>query len=207
MDTLNALLPWLIDHYPQVAGYTVAILITGFVTVFLCRRLLKVDALDKAIAGLATKTDVAAVQVAVTKIEPSLQEVRERFIKVEDRVETLWRDKLAPAASPRQLNERGRSILESSGVKDVINGMSADFLTTLRSKNPATAYDAESLILDIVSNLPKTNPELLPKLKDGAFRTGVDIDALLFVAGIHLRDLIFKDLGFDLTDIDSQVKS
>jgi len=201
---MNVFLPWLVEHYPQVAGYVIAILGTGLVVVAASKRLLKVDALDKAIANLATKADVTAVQTIVTKIEPSLQDVRERFMKVEERVDTLWKDKYAPATSPRELNEQGNTILKSSGIKEIIDGMKSNLLTKLRGQNPASAYDAERLTLEIVANLPKTNPELLSKLKDGAFRTGVDIDVVLLVGGIYLRNRIFTDLGYSLTDIDKK---
>lgn len=212
---MNALLLWLIEHYPQVAGYVIVILVTGLIVVFACKRLLKVDALDKAIGNLATKADVSAVQTIVTKdvsavqtivtkIEPSLQDVRERFVKVEERVETLWKDRYAPATSPRELNERGNTILESSGIKEIVDSMKSNLLTKVRGQNPDSAYDAERLTLATVANLPKTNPDLLPKLKDGAFRTGVDIDVVLLVGGIYLRNLIFTDLGFSLTDIDKK---
>jgi hypothetical protein len=207
MEILNAIITWLMDHYPQVAGYMIAILIAGLVVFTVCKRLFKMDQFDKAIDNLATKTDVSAIQAIVTKIEPSLQDVRERFMKVEDRVETLWKDKFAPADSPRQLNDRGNVILVSSGIKEIVDSMKLELLAKVREQNPATAYDAERITEEIVANLPKSNPELLPKFKDGAFRTGVDIDVLLLVGGIYLRNLIFSDLGYNLIDIDNSLRT
>src|SRR5262249_17720029 len=59
--------------------------------------------------------------VLIDTIAPDLKDVRERFMVVEDRVDTLWKDKFAPSHSPRQLNDRGTAILNGSGIKEVID--------------------------------------------------------------------------------------
>ncbi len=41
--------------------------------------------------------------------------------------------------------------------------------------------------------------EIIDRLKPGAFKTGADIEMVLFVGGVYLRDLIFADLGFTLS--------
>lgn len=138
-----------------------------------------------------------------SEIKPDLKDVRERFGKTEDRVETLWKDKFAPAHSPRQLNERGKNVLEVSGIKEIIDQKKEDLLKIVKDKNINNPYDAEQAILSVVSELPKHCPDVMDKIKDGAFRAGVDIEGVLFVGGLYLRNLIFKkDLGFDLLDLD-----
>ena len=138
-----------------------------------------------------------------TEIKPGLKDVRERFGKTEDRVETLWKDKFAPARSPRQLNDRGKNVLEVSGIKEIIDQKKEDLLKIVKDKNIDNPYDAEQAILSVVSELPKHCPDVIDKIKDGAFRAGVDIEGVLFVGGLYLRNLIFKkDLGFDLLDLD-----
>ena len=138
-----------------------------------------------------------------TEIKPGLKDVRERFGKTEDRVETLWKDKFAPARSPRQLNDRGKNVLEVSGIKEIIDQKKEDLLKIVKDNNIDNPYDAEQAILSVVSELPKHCPDVIDKIKDGAFRAGVDIEGVLFVGGLYLRNLIFKkDLGFDLLDLD-----
>jgi hypothetical protein len=46
------------------------------------------------------------------------------------------------------------------------------------------------------------SPEVVEQLKGGAFKTGVDIKTVLFVGSVYLRDLIFPDLGFSVSDLD-----
>lgn len=142
------------------------------------------------------------VEKKVEKLEGTVEKIFARFIKVEERVNTLWKDEVAPAHSPRQLNDIGNKILNESGVKEIIIERKNDFLAKIKEINPTNAYDAEQVVLNVVSDLPKSYPEVLSVLKDGAFRTGQGIETVLLVGGFYLRDLIFSDLGFSLVDLD-----
>lgn len=132
----------------------------------------------------------------------SLSEIREKFFVVESRVSDLWKDKLAPANSPRKLNERGNEILNKSGVKALVESKKERIIYLIKEKKPGTAFDAEKILLDIMADLPNHCPEIVDSLKDGAYSVGADISTLLFVAGIDMRDKIFPELGFALEDID-----
>lgn len=136
------------------------------------------------------------------QILEDLKDVRGRFDIVESRVSDLWADRLAPARSPRQLNEQGNKILEESGIKKIVDQKKNYLLQKIQEKNPATAYDAEMIIGTVMKELPRHCPDTLEDLKQGAFQVGADIDGVLFVGSIYLRNLIFKDLGFGLDDLD-----
>jgi hypothetical protein len=136
------------------------------------------------------------------EIKPDLKDLRERFGIVEDRVSTLWKDKIAPASSPRQLNTRGEHILSESGIKDIVDENKEKLLGLVKKQGVKNPYDAENAIIAIMTELPKHCPEIVDKLKEGAFQTGTDIGSILFVGSVYLRNLIFKDLGFDLKDLD-----
>ncbi|MEK7646449.1 MAG: hypothetical protein AAB381_02030 [Patescibacteria group bacterium] len=141
------------------------------------------------------------------KIEPDLMDVREKFTTVKDRVETLWQDRFAPSRSPRQLNERGENVLRESGITHILSRIRLQLLDEIKTKNPANAYDAEQVVLEVVSDITKHHPEVLDELKNGAFRVGENIDTVLLVGGIHLRNEIFPELGFSLTDLDMPTHS
>lgn len=141
-------------------------------------------------------------QTLDTKIEPDLKDVRERFVIVEDRVETIWKDKYAPAHSPRQLNDRGNAILNESGIKRIVDEKKNDLLAIIRTRNIANAYDAEVSVLDVMKELPRYCPDVVDRLKTGAFNMGVSVDVILLVGGLYLRDIIFPSLGFSIDQID-----
>ncbi len=130
-----------------------------------------------------------------------LEDVRKKFSVIESRVNDLWEDRMAPASSPRQLNPRGSDILEKSGIKKIVGEKRNKLTEIIKKGNPKNPYDAEQLIMKVVQEIPEHCPEIIDELKNGAFKSGAEIDGVLFVGGIYLRNLIFEELGFSLKDI------
>lgn len=122
------------------------------------------------------------------------------------KLEILWKDKLAPSSSPRQLNERGSSILEVSGINEIVNQKKDRLFQIIKEKNPKNPYDAENVITKVMEDLPEHCPDMIDQLKQGAFKAGTDIQTVLFVGSVYLRNLIFEDLGFSLEDLDKSSK-
>lgn len=135
-------------------------------------------------------------------IKESIGDFKDRFVSLENKMDVIWKDKIAPAHSPRQLNDLGQNILNNSGIKEIVDENKEKLFQLVKAKNTKNPYDAERAILEIMIELPKHCPEVLDKLKNGAFSTGTDIEALLFVGSIYLRNQIFSDLGFSITDLD-----
>lgn len=147
------------------------------------------------------KTLVSSIKKTLDEeIKPDLKNVRERFMIVEDRVETIWQERVLIAHSPRKLTTRGNQILNESGIKEIIDSNKAKLFEVVKERRVTNAYDAEQTILEVVRELPQHVE--IGGLKDNAFKVGTDIDTILLVGGIYLRDLIFPDLGFSLDDID-----
>jgi hypothetical protein len=149
-------------------------------------------------AWATLKNSVANLDKTIREdIKPVLTDLRDRFAVVEDRVESLWKDKVVEAHSPRRLNERGREILRESGIKEIVDQNQKDLESVLTLKHPSTAYDVERAAVQIVMSLPKRSPEILGRLKDGAFKTGAELDMVLLVGGIYLRDKVLMKPGLD----------
>lgn len=167
------------------------------------KRLQSVDEIRKSLE-YDIKPDIKQMESNMKGIEEKVGDIRERLVIVEDHVETLWKNKLAPTHSPRQLNEAGSRILEESGIQQLIEEKKRVLLEKIREKQPTNPYDAERSIEEVTLLIPKLFPETIDTLKNGAFKTGSDIDAILFVGSIYLRNKIFKDLGFDIDDLDKE---
>lgn len=135
-------------------------------------------------------------------VEKTVDSIYDRFIKTEERVETLWKDKVAPAHSPRRLNEYGQKILAESSIKEIIDEKKGVLLEIIKKQDIKNAYDAEQAILSVAEELTKHCPDIIDKLKTGAFNAGASLDTVLLVGGIYLRDLVFPDLGFSVEQID-----
>lgn len=149
-----------------------------------------------------TQTLIARIDERTELMMEAIKDMKPKVDDMWPKVDILWKDKYAPANSPRRLNELGEKILEESGVREIIEGKKDRLTEIVRSMKPTTAYDAEQTIFSVVSDIPQYCPEIVNDLKDGAFRVGQNIDTILFVGAIHLRDLIFDDLGFSLDDLD-----
>ncbi len=132
----------------------------------------------------------------VAEIKPKVEILWSSVAEMNSKIDILWRDALALAESPRQLNERGQRILGESGIKAIVDEKYQELLSRIKAETPTNAYDAEQLIIDVMNKLPEKDPDLVPRLKDGAFRSGEDIQAVLFAGSLYLRNRAFPDLGF-----------
>lgn len=113
----------------------------------------------------------------------------------------LWKDKSAPAHSPRALNELGKKIFEDSGIKAEINKRLDEFYNVMVQKKPENAYQIQEYSEKLMYKL-KNEPQLKNFLEDAAFKTGSEIDSVLFVGSIYLRDLLLEKFGYKGGDID-----
>lgn len=162
-----------------------------------------VPAILAAFVYIGRKLEVLdSVQKLTQDLSTSLANLRERFIVVETRVKSSLKDEVAPANSPRQLNEMGKHILLQSGVKEIVDELRIELAEKVKKRAPQNAYDAEGCILKTVEDIPLDHPELLDRLKQGSFQSGRDLGIVLLVGGFYLRDLIFSELGFELKDVD-----
>lgn len=152
------------------------------------------DTRDKIIE---TRKDVEYIKKEVDEnLKPTLKDV-------DKKVFVLWEERLAIQHSPVQLNPRGVEILEKSGIKKLIDDGFPQFLDSIKEKKPANAYQVQEFSKQVVVGM-KNNPGILPKLQEGAYSTGVDVDSVLFVGSIYLRNLALPKFNFKLEDIDGQ---
>jgi hypothetical protein len=147
----------------------------------------KVGVLSARVETLSVKVDVMSSRMDVMSAK-----VDDMFPKME----ILWMDKSAPAHSRRKLNEYGENVLNGSGIKEIIDERKGQLFDLIKEKGSKNIYDAEEDVLSVVKQLTVRCPEIVDQLKTGAFNTGADLDTVLFVGGIYLRDLILPDLGF-----------
>jgi hypothetical protein len=141
-----------------------------------------IDNVDK------TTADVSNIKINIAEIKP--------------KVELLWEHRFAPSHSPRQLNELGTKILNESGIKKIVDDKKETLLKVVKTKNVDNPYDAENSIEEVMKDLPNHCPDVIPELKQGAFNSGVDINTVLFVGAMYLRNKIFPELGFKIDEIE-----
>lgn len=144
-----------------------------------------------------------SLKKAVSHIENTLdKDIKPDLKDISRKVAVLWADKYAPASSPRQLNDLGKNILNDSGIKIIVDEKKEQLIELVKKSSPSNAYDAQKAIEDVMTHFPEHFPETVNRLKEGAFKEGADINSLLYVGSIYLRNEIFSDLGFKIDDLD-----
>ncbi|MBI4215594.1 MAG: hypothetical protein HY602_02630 [Parcubacteria group bacterium] len=122
---------------------------------------------------------------------------------IKPKVKILWELKFSESHSPMALNEKGRDILNKSGIKELVDKELPQLIEAVRGKNPKDAYQVQEFSREVMFNI-KNKLEFLPQLQKGAFDTGVDIDSVLLVGSIYLRDLSLPKFNLKLGDADDQ---
>ena len=120
---------------------------------------------------------------------------------IKERVDVLWADRFTSSNSPVVLNERGLKILKESKIETLTNEYYAEIIMQVKELTPQNAYQAQEILIEVVKNL-KNRDNCKAKLEEAAFVTGVDVDTVLLVAAINIRDKIIEDLQFKIGDID-----
>ena len=142
----------------------------------------------------------------IKKILDKTDEVARDIADMKPKLEVLWGMRWSIGHSPRQLNPDGARLLNSSNIQKIIDEKKGDLLRELKQMQFSNSYDAEIAVLEAAKKIPEKYPELLPQIKEGAFRGGADVDSVLFVGGLYLRNQIFTDLGFKVDDLDALQK-
>jgi len=149
-----------------------------------------------------TRELIARINERTNFIANDLKDIKPKIDDIFPKVDILWKDKIAPSHSPRQLNDRGKSILEKSGIKEIVDTKKGKLLQIVKEKGATNPYDAERIIFSIMADLPAHCPDIMDRLKTGAFNSGESIETILFAGGIYLRNIIFPDLGFEIEELD-----
>lgn len=131
----------------------------------------------------------------------SIQESIKPLPLIEDRVNELWRQRATKSDSPIKLNDFGQKILEESNIGEFTEKYYSAILEKVKVREPANAYQAQEILIDEVSGF-KGQGSYSNDLENAAFNSGTDVDTVLLVAAVDVRDKVLKDLGFNRDDID-----
>lgn len=105
-------------------------------------------------------------------------------------------NKYAPAHSPRELNEAGKTILEKSGLRQIIDDNIQKFLGYLEQKNLKTPLDIEKQCFYALKEIENT--EMINPIKTYLYsHPNQEINSIFFIGSIYLRNK-YKDKYPDL---------
>lgn len=154
-----------------------------------------VDGLKGDVEGL--KGDVQGLKRDVQKI-PGIEL---KLASIEGRLERLWRGNITSGNSPMILNDVGVKILNDSKMDELLRPYYSEILRSVKALNPSNPFQAQEILISVV-NRYKLREDCKDKLEVGAYNSGHNVDTVLFVGAINIRDQIVMDLGFNLHGID-----
>lgn len=144
-----------------------------------------------------TRKDVEYIRKELDEdIKPTLKDVEKKVV-------VLWEERLATQHSPMKLNKKGEDVLEKSGIKKFVDDNFSEFFNNIKEKNPANAYQVQEIAKQVVFDVKK-DQAMIQKLQVGAYNTGVDVDSVLLVGSLYLRDLVLSKFNFKLEDVDKK---
>ena len=99
--------------------------------------------------------------------------------------------------SPISLNEMGQKMLIDSGFIKIFETHGDQILEKIMKNignyNLATNYDVQEMAIKTVISL-SDNPDINP-VKNYAYKKSITVEKVLYLGGIHARDMYFKKFG------------
>lgn len=175
------ILQFIVDYFWQI------IVAIGGACIYVAVLATNIKNLEKSVDGFENK---------LTIITNSNNKILEKITRIEIMQASEVKDEYAPANSPRELNEKGRKIVDDSNVVDSLMKIKNYFIEEIRNRcESLEPFDVEKCIEDISTSINKTHPDIYKEIKSNAYNTGVSPLIILLIGSIAMRDIIFKELG------------
>lgn len=144
------------------------------------------------------KEKVDRLQEDVGKISDNVQAIRDKVISCETSLKE--REPLTRRRSPVTLTDRGTKILIESTGKTFVDTNFSDLYARVEAMTPKSAYDVQEFSKLVIEQL-KDDDKFKP-FKDYAFKEGLEIEDIIVVLGICLRDKVLIAKQWNVEDID-----
>ncbi len=144
------------------------------------------------------RSKVDRLEADVKEIRTDCKEVRDKVIKCETALD--YKEPLTRKKSPVSLSDRGTRVLAESGGQSFVEQNYAELKVEVENKKPATSYDIQEAAKQVIEDI-KDDSRINP-IKEYLFKEGMELDDIVVVLGIYLRDKILKERGVAADDID-----
>lgn len=149
------------------------------------------------------KEKVDRTETDIKDIKSDTREIRDKVIACETSIKE--RGPLTRRKSPIDLTERGEKVLEESQGKKFIDDHYEELKRKVEENNPQTSYDFQEFSKKVVGEL--RDDERINPIKEYLFKEGMELDDIIEVLGIYLRNLILHEKNIAVEDIDKYEQS
>ncbi|MGR4000533.1 MAG: hypothetical protein OD811_01880 [Alphaproteobacteria bacterium] len=151
------------------------------------------------------KETVTRLEVTVTKLEKSVDSMLGEREPLKDRVSRIEgamgvstpKDKFVQSESPMRLSESGLEV--SDGIEGEALAIRYKGEVMKKITDDDSAYDIQEKCFEFAKMelLSHLTDEEKARAKDYAFRKGENLYSILWTVGVHMRDLILADRGYE----------
>lgn len=120
---------------------------------------------------------------------------------IKEKVDVLWASRYTEPGSPMVLTEKGKKILVDSKIENFTTEYYDEILKQVKERNLQNSYQVQEALFEIMRNY-KNNDACKSKLENAAFIAGVDVDTVLLVGAVNVRNKIISELNMKVEDID-----
>lgn len=147
------------------------------------------------------KQNVDDAKERITELEREVKALGKEIVACTTKLEGgKGKDAYTQRKSPVTLNEKGTTLLKRSGADKFVLDNLDELIAKIGEQSPKTAYDVQELSDKVIRDM--MNDVRFNPLKNFAFVDGLEIDFVVLVASLYLRDLALAKLGFAYDDID-----
>lgn len=177
---------------------TISLIIAG--ASFVINVLLTLIIASNRIGEYKNKVDTACTDI--TDLKKEKIEIRDKVIACET---ALFKKVLTRRTSPVNLTEAGDKVLIDSKGKDFVDNNYQDLKQRVDGKKPQTSFDIQEASREVIEGLKKDFR--MNEIKDYLFREGMELNDMVEVLGIYLRNKILEEKGVNISDIDNHSKN
>lgn len=141
----------------------------------------------------------------VDRLESDMKDIKEEMKQVRDKAVACEATQKAnepyiKRKSPLSLTDRGNKLLENSGGKRFVDENFENLNKLVDAKGSKTPYDVQESSKIVLEEMQ--GDDKFDSLKEYLFKEGIEIENLIVVMGIYLRDKILEGRGWSVADVD-----
>jgi tetrahydromethanopterin S-methyltransferase subunit G len=180
-----------------------------------CGTEVKFNSVDQHIKDMSKSVEIVNSNLTahdgrLLKIETDFSQVSKRLPKVEETIEKIYsmlvfganNSEAFRAQSPINLTKVGWDWLRESGLETYVNENYTELKKKMVSTNETNPYKIQEECFEMFDFVVVFDTNTEEKVNSFAFRKGTQIPILRRCGGIYFRNLIFKDFGIPIENVD-----
>lgn len=148
--------------------------------------------------------NIKDMKESMKEINTSMKDINgkfdDRLREVETKIAEIRGSKFTESNSPIGLNKEGKELLENTKMKSFVDSNLAEFIRQIRALKPQNSYQiqeaAKKVLFTDFDNNKKYSSKNHNKLQEKAYELGVNVNEIVYVGSIYLRDLALKEIKF-----------